>query len=204
MSNEDRKILVVDDHPLIRQGVKDCLNSLGFININQAASKSEALAMIAHTPPDLIILDVNLPDGSGFEVLSWVTSIDRDIRTIILSFNAQPNRIRAAMSAGANAYLLKGAPLSELENAITHVFASPDYFLAKNLNTVTSLDNPKLSIRELQVLSYLMGSESYIEIAKRLFISLPTLKSHVSAIFSKLEVNSRLAAVNRARELGLV
>lgn len=108
------------------------------------------------------------------------------------------------MSAGANAYLLKGAPLSELETAITHVFTSPDYFLAKNLNTVTSLDNPKLSIRELQVLSYLTGSESYIEIAKRLFISLPTLKSHVSAIFSKLEVNSRLAAVNRARELGLV
>lgn len=196
--------LVVDDHPLIREGISNSLNSLGDVSITLAGSKAEAIASITHSPPDVIILDLNLPDGNGFEVLTWVKSINPDTVVIILTFNAQPVNLRAAMIAGANAYILKSAPLSEVKAAVIQCLNSPKYFLSKNIDLVLRSTEAKLTPRELQVLTHLASSAPYLEISRALYISMPTLKSHVASIFAKLGVNSRMAATNKARAEGLV
>ena len=204
MTQKELKFLVIDDHPLVRDGVKNSILSLGYLQVDEAASKSQALAAVSHKPPDVIILDLNLPDGSGFEILTWVKSIKPQTIVIILTFNSLPINIRAAMLAGANAYLLKSAPLSEVKAAVLQTLSAPKYFLSKNIDSVLRQDECQLTPRELQVLTHLATSAPYLEISNSLFISLPTLKSHVASIFSKLGVKSRLAAVNQAREDGLV
>ena len=196
--------LVVDDHPLIREGISNSLTSLGDASITLAGSMAEAIASITHSPPDVIILDLNLPDGNGFEVLTWVKSINPETVVIILTFNAQPVNLRAAMIAGANAYILKSAPLSEVKAAVIQCLNSPKYFLSKNIDLVLRSTEAKLTPRELQVLTHLASSAPYLEISRALYISMPTLKSHVASIFAKLEVNSRMAATNKARSEGLV
>lgn len=204
MNEPTTTFLVVDDHPLIREGISNSLTSLGDASITLAGSMAEAIASITHSPPDVIILDLNLPDGNGFEVLTWVKSINPETVVIILTFNAQPVNLRAAMIAGANAYILKSAPLSEVKAAVIQCLNSPKYFLSKNIDLVLRSTEAKLTPRELQVLTHLASSAPYLEISRALYISMPTLKSHVASIFAKLEVNSRMAATNKARSEGLV
>ena len=204
MNEPTTTFLVVDDHPLIREGISNSLTSLGDASITLAGSMAEAIASITHSPPDVIILDLNLPDGNGFEVLTWVKSINPETVVIILTFNAQPVNLRAAMIAGANAYILKSAPLSEVKAAVIQCLNSPKYFLSENIDLVLRSTEAKLTPRELQVLTHLASSAPYLEISRALYISMPTLKSHVASIFAKLEVNSRMAATNKARSEGLV
>ena len=204
MSNENRKILIIDDHALIRDGVKRAITSIGFAEVFEAASRSEAFAQLAHKNPDVIIVDLNLPDGHGLEIVQWARKNSATIAIVVLTLSADVRIITAAASAGASAFISKSAPVSELISAIESAIRAPLYFSAPSGTRSLESENFELSPREIQILTGLSTDAKYRDLAKEYFISEATLKSHVASIFSKLEVNSRIAALVKARTTGLL
>jgi DNA-binding NarL/FixJ family response regulator len=204
MSNETRKILIIDDHALIRDGVKRAITSIGFAEVFEAASRSEAFAQLAHKNPDVIIVDLNLPDGHGLEIVQWARKNSATIAIVVLTLSADVRIITAAASAGASAFISKSAPISELISAIESAIRAPLYFSAPSGTRALESENFELSPREIQILTGMSTGAKYRDLAKEYFISEATLKSHVASIFSKLEVNSRIAALVKARTTGLL
>lgn len=197
-----RRVLIVDDHPLVRAGLDQTLTKAGFIICGHAASKNEAIAQIAHTNPDLILLDLNLPDGSGFEVANWAREISDDIGIVILTLNDAPEFLIAALAARVSGFVLKSAPISEVVATLERALVTPLSFTASGLNKAlkAKAQLPTLSARELEVLTILATGETTKEIARKLYLSEPTIKTHLKNIYRKLEVSNRTAAIAIARE----
>lgn len=204
MKIENRKILLIDDHALVREGAKSAITALGYINIFEAATRAEAFAQIAHKNPDAIVVDLNLPDGHGLEIVQWARKNSQSIAIIILTLSHDPRLISAAAAAGANAFISKSDPISDLVKAIESSIESPRYFSAPSRVLALAEEDFRLSPRELQILTAMDTGAKYSDMAKEHFISEATLKSHVASIFSKLGVNSRVAALTKARTTGLL
>jgi len=200
------RALIIDDHAVVRSGIRRALESRGDIHVFEAASKAEALAQIAHVSPQLLIIDINLPDGSGLEIVSWVRTISTEMAIVVLTFNESDDFLLSAMRAGASAYVNKSAPLTELTAAVDHALASPGSFAAKEIVDALQRKQLKfgLSQRELQILALLPTDEPLSTLAKSLFISESTLKTHLTHIYRKLDVKNRLQAINVARKAGLL
>ena len=200
------RALIIDDHAVVRSGIRRALESRGDIQVFESATKAEALAQIAHVSPQLLIIDINLPDGSGLEILSWVRTISTEMAIVVLTFNESDDFLLSAMRAGASAYVNKSAPLTELTAAVDHALASPGSFAAKEIVDALQRKQLKfgLSQRELQILALLPTDEPLSALAKSLFISESTLKTHLTHIYKKLDVKSRLQAINVARKAGLL
>jgi DNA-binding NarL/FixJ family response regulator len=200
------RALIIDDHAVVRSGIRRALESRGDIHVFEAASKAEALAQIAHVGPQLLIIDINLPDGSGLEIVSWVRTISTEMAIVVLTFNESDDFLLSAMRAGASAYVNKSAPLTELTAAVDHALASPGSFAAKEIVDALQRKQLKfgLSQRELQILALLPTDEPLSTLAKSLFISESTLKTHLTHIYRKLDVKNRLQAINVARKAGLL
>jgi DNA-binding NarL/FixJ family response regulator len=204
MINEKRKILIIDDHALIRDGIKGAIEALGFSEVSEAASRSEAFAQLAHKNPDVVIVDINLPDGHGLEIVQWARKNSSTIAIIVLTLSADQRVMAAAASAGASAFISKSAPISELISAIQSAIRAPLYFTAPSGLRAIESEDFELSPRELQILTAMDTGAKYRDLAREHFISEATLKSHVASIFSKLDVNSRIAALVKARATGLL
>jgi len=198
----NRRVLIVDDHPIIRAGLEAALTKAGFTVCAHAASKNEAIAQIAHTNPNLILLDLNLPDGSGFEVANWARGISDEIGIVILTLNDAPELLLTALSAQVSGFVLKSAPISEVIATLERALVTPLSFTAngllKALKTKERL--PILSSRELEVLIILATGKSTKEIAHQLYLGEPTIKTHLASIYRKLEVKNRSSAIAVARE----
>lgn len=197
----NRRVLIVDDHPIVRAGLEQALIEANFIICAVAASKNEAIAQIARTNPDLILLDLNLPDGSGFEVANWARGISDEIGIVILTLNDVPELLIAALAAQASGFVLKSAPISEVIATLERALVTPLSFTATGLHRALKAKErlPILSTRELEVLNILAIGKSTKEIAKQLYLSEPTIKTHLASIYRKLEVNNRISAVAVAR-----
>ena len=200
------RALIIDDHAVVRSGIRRALEARGEILVFEAATKAEALAQIAHVSPQLLIIDINLPDGSGLEVVNWVRTISAEMAIVVLTFNESDDFLLAAMNAGASAYVNKSAPLTELMAAVEHAQASPRSFASKEIVNALQRKQLKfgLSQRELQIISLLPTDEPLSALAKSLFISESTLKTHLTHIYQKLSVKNRLQAINVARKAGLL
>ena len=201
-----KRILIIDDHAVVREGLKAALIRHGYEIAAEAASQAEGRAQIAHTNPDVIIVDLNLPDGSGFDVITWTRGISLSIGIVVLTLNDSDSHLLAAMKAGANAYILKSAPLTELIAAIDYSIQSPRSFSAKGIAgaIAATTESFHLTAREFDVLHLLPSGASTEKIAADLYVSQATIKSHLAAIFRKLEVTNRTAAVTKARKHNLV
>ena len=197
----NRRVLIVDDHPIVRAGLEQALIEANFVICAVAASKNEAIAQIARTNPDLILLDLNLPDGSGFEVANWARGISDEIGIVILTLNDVPELLIAALAAQASGFVLKSAPISEVIATLERALVTPLSFTATGLHRALKAKErlPILSTRELEVLNILAIGKSTKEIAKQLYLSEPTIKTHLASIYRKLEVNNRISAVAVAR-----
>lgn len=197
--------LIIDDHVVVREGICRALEIRTGFEIFQAASKAEAYAQIAHLNPTLIIVDINLPDGSGLEIITWVRSLSQTTAIIVLTFNESDEYILAAMKSGASAYVNKGEPLPDLIASIEHALTSPSSFSARDMSGALArrVDHFGLSERELQILTILHRGEPLKELAKSLFITESTLKTHLSTIYRKLDVKSRVQAIEKAKKAGL-
>ena len=200
------RVLVIDDHAVVREGLKRALTSHGFDIVAEAGSQAEGRAQIAHTNPDAIVVDLNLPDGSGFDLISWARNISKTLGIVILTLNDTDTHLVAAIKAGANAYILKSEPLIEVISAIEFSVKSPLSFSAKGLSSVidSSSKSFQLTAREFDVLHLLPSGASTKAIACDLFLSQATIKTHLASIFRKLEVTNRTAAVTKARKHNLV
>jgi DNA-binding NarL/FixJ family response regulator len=185
--------------------VRRALEKLERFDIHEAASRSEAFAQIARTNPALIIVDLNLPDGNGLDIVTWVRSISQQTALVILSFNESDEYVLAAMNAGASAFVQKAAPMSQLLASIEHALLSPQAFSATDIAGAIkrTRETYGLSQRELQILSQLHKGAPLKEFADSLFITESTLKTHLSAIYRKMGVKNRVQAIEKAKKSGL-
>jgi DNA-binding NarL/FixJ family response regulator len=208
-------VLIADDHPLVREGVRALLASVSDMAIvGEAANGEEAIARAAELQPDVILMDLHMPGINGIEATRQVLQINPHIEILVLTMLEDDDSVFAAMRAGARGYLLKGADQAEVLRAITAVthgeaiFSPPiaqrlmQYFA--NMHPVLpSHAFPDLTEREREILSLIAVGRTNAEIAEEFVISSKTVSNHVSNILSKLQVVDRAQAALRARQAGL-
>lgn len=199
-------VLVIDDHESVRAGIKAALSRAGHICVGEASSVSEARAQIAHTNPQVIIVDLSLPDGNGLEIVRWARSISNRIGIVVLTLNPAQDFLLTVMKSGASAFVEKSAPLIELISAIEHSQVAPLSFSAQGITRAIKKDHEAnaLTMRELQVLEKLSDGLSAGEIGLRLFITEATVKTHLASIYRKLDSKNRIQAIIAAKKIGLL
>ena len=196
------RLLVIDDHDVVRQGLVSALGAHGFTLIETAASIKQARAKIAAFNPQAVIVDLNLPDGSGFEVVQWVRKCAPDAAIIILSLNEPSQYVSIARSSGANAYLSKSQSIEEIVTTLNFALMNPRSFTS-TLNT-RHYHTVVLTPREVDVLHLMAKGASNSEISANLYISTSTVKTHISSILRKFDCGNRSTAIMKAREKGLL
>jgi two-component system, NarL family, response regulator DevR len=201
-----RTVLVIDDHPLVRIGIIKSLTAAGFSCIAEAGSTKEAIAMIALHNPQVITVDINLPDGNGLEIIQWAREQSASIIIIVLSLNDELELIAASAKAGAQGFISKAAGIELLIGAIHTALLHPSTFTSdRAIELLLRKKNALvLSPREITVVNYLAGAMSISDIARTMFISHSTIKTHISSIYRKLDAHSRHSAVVRAKTMGLI
>ncbi len=199
-------VLIIDDHESVRAGVKVALARAGHICVGEAATIAEARAQIAHTNPQVIVVDLSLPDGNGLEIVTWARSLSQRIGIVVLTLNSAKDYLLTVMKSGASAYVEKDAPLAELISAIEHSAISPLSFSAQGISGVITrdLEANSLTQRETQVLQKLADGLSAGDIGLELFITQATVKTHLASIYRKLESKNRIQAIIVARKNGLL
>ena len=199
-------ILIVDDHPSVRAGVRRAIEGAGMRCCGEAASRDEAVAQIALHNPDGVILDLNLPDGSGLDVISWIREHSQTMAILMLTISDEDSHLLAAMKSGASAYVKKSAPLSQVVASLKAALAQPNNFSAPGLASIiaTTKISFDLTPRELSVLKAISLEGTNKDLAKSLYISEATFKTHLASIYTKMGVSSRFSAINKARNLNLL
>lgn len=202
---ETPQILLIDDHPSVRSGIKRAIEGAGMSCCGEAASRSEAFAQIAHKTPDGVILDLNLPDGSGLDIVQWIRKHSKEMAIVILTMSDEESHLIAAMRAGASAFVKKSAPLEDVISSLRSALRQPKNFTAADLtNALKKIEaTDLLTPRELTVLHALSLPGTNSQLAKSLFISEATFKTHLTAIYRKFGVSNRFGAVTKGRSINL-
>ena len=200
------KLLIVDDHKIVREGIVNIAKREGIQIVGEADTKESAFAQIAATNPDVITVDLSLPDGSGLEIVKWARRNSQKIGIVVLSFLDDDANLLASLNAGASAFVSKSAELDEILAAILSARKSPLTFTSKGLiRAVNSrIFKATLTSRELEIIAKLPSGLNGEELAKELFITESTLKTHLNSIYRKLQVRNRSGAVSEAKRRGLI
>jgi DNA-binding NarL/FixJ family response regulator len=208
----DIRVVIVDDHPIVREGLTALLSSVpGFAVVGVASTGRDAIREITLTRPDVAILDLQMPDLDGFAATRHITRATPEVKVLVLSMHEDDDSVFAAMRAGANGYLVKGAEQDHIIRAIRCVAAGEAVFgpgVAQRIlgyfRTTPPADPfPELTNRERQILDLLATGLSNAAIARRLGVATKTIANNVSTIFVKLRVADRQHAIIRARDAGL-
>lgn len=206
MSSEAIRVLVVEDHAVVRQGLVALLNVVeGLEVVGEAADGQEAMAQFRKHRPAVTLIDLRLPKGSGVEVIRQLRAEDPSARFIVLTTYDGDEDIYRALKAGAKAYLLKGMTTDDLVMAIRAVHSGKSHIpkvIAERLAERVGVED--LTQRELGVLEQIVSGKSNKEIAATLYISEATVKTHVNNLLSKLGVEDRTHAAMAAIRRGLV
>jgi DNA-binding NarL/FixJ family response regulator len=199
-------VLVIDDHESVRAGIKTALSRAGHVCVGEASTVSEARAQIAHTNPQVIVVDLSLSDGNGLEIVRWARSISNRIGIVVLTLNSAQDFLLTVMKSGASAFVEKSAPLAELMSAIEHSHIAPLSFSAQGISLAMKKNHEAntLTIRELQVLEKLSDGLSATDIGLELFITQATVKTHLASIYRKLDSKNRIQAILAAKKVGLL
>jgi DNA-binding NarL/FixJ family response regulator len=204
-SDGDRLILLVDDHDVVRQGLRLLIETRLQYRVVEAASAEEALAAVERHPVDLVLLDARMPEHDGIWALRRVREAHPDLPVLVLSTYDTEEYVDSALEAGASGYVLKEATTVQLGEAISTALSNKGVYLYPAVAQRVLARSRRgqggeemLSERELEVLSLLADGATNEEIAGSLFLSEKTVKSHLSSIFRKLEVTNRTQAAARA------
>ncbi|MCI0551801.1 MAG: response regulator transcription factor [Anaerolineae bacterium] len=213
------RVLIADDHALFREGVHAILKSVSDIEIvGEAGTGQEALTLAANLTPDVILMDIQMPDLNGVEATQRILKTQPDTGIIIVTMLEDDDSLFSAMRAGARGYVLKGADKAEMLKSIRAVAEGEALFgpaiATRLLNFFHDTPSqpkskspptpfPELTEREREILTCIARGDTNDEIAERLSISLKTVRNHVSSIFNKLQVTNRAQAAIRARDAGL-
>jgi DNA-binding NarL/FixJ family response regulator len=202
------RILVVDDHPVVREGLAAILATQPDFEVaGEAESGAEAVLRAAALAPDVVLMDLEMPGVDGVEAIRRLRERDPGVRVVVLTAFDTDERIVAAIRAGAQGYLLKGAPRADIFRAVRVVREGGSLIeplVASKLLRRVRDDPDELTAREREVLGLLARGLPNRDIAAALFVAERTVKFHVSSILAKLGAANRTQAVARARERGLV
>jgi len=204
--NEPVTVLIVDDHPVVRDGLNAILSTQADITVvGEAGTGAEALQMTAQLRPQVVVMDLMLPDLDGAEVIKRIAGVYCDVSFIVLTSAAGDEQIYRALDAGARGYLFKDMARKELLQAIRAVHEGRRYIPAEVGSRVAeNLPRPGLSAREREVLECLAVGLRNKEIAGRLAISENTVNAHVKNILDKFNVADRTLAVTTALRRGII
>jgi DNA-binding NarL/FixJ family response regulator len=202
-------VLLVDDHELIRHGLRRAFErDEGFTVVGEAGTVAGAIQELSRHKPDVVILDVRLPDGSGLDVARQVRQVRDDIGIVVLTMYAGDEQLFDALEAGASAFVPKDSPAEDVVAAAKHAAVSPRAFTATDLAGAMrrrmSPSGPQLSPREREVLALLADGLGVAQISKQLYISESTTKTHISKLYEKLGAGNRTQALMTALRLGLI
>lgn len=202
-------VMLTDDHELIREGLRRAFEREEDLEvIAEAASVAEAIAVGCKLTPDVAIVDLRLPDGTGLDIVRALRSHSADMGIVVLTMYAGDNQLFDALEAGASAFVPKSAPAEEIVAAARHAAAAPQSFtsadLAEAMKRRMSPQGPQLSPREKEVLQLLADGLGVAQISRKLFISESTTKTHISKLYEKLGAANRAQALMTALRLGLL
>jgi DNA-binding NarL/FixJ family response regulator len=207
------RVMVVDDHPMWRDSVARDLGEAGFDVVATAGEGAQALRIAAAVRPDVVVLDLQLPDISGVEVTRGLQAAYPGARVLILSASGEHRDVLDAVKAGATGYILKSASRAELLDAVRRTGLGDAVFSAglaglvlgefRRLATDPAPDTPRLTEREAEILRMVGTGLSYKQIAERLFLSHRTVQNHVQNTLNKLHLHNRVDLVRYAIEHGL-
>lgn len=212
---EPIRILVADDHPHFRDGLRALLLSAPDLEVvGEAGDGERAVSLAARLQPDVILMDLNMPGVGGIEATRRILLTSPHISILVISMLEDDDSVFAALRAGARGYLLKGALKAEILRAIRAVTSGEAIFgpsIAKRLMNYFATPHPgapkdafpELTGREHEILALIARHQTNPEIAHRLHLSPKTVRNHVSNIFTKLQVSDRAQAIIRARDAGL-
>jgi DNA-binding NarL/FixJ family response regulator len=212
-TDEPLRVLVVDDHPIWRDGLAEKLAERGFTLAGTAGDGAQALRLVRATRPHVVLLDLHLPDMSGVEVTRRLLAADASIRVLILSASGEQQNVLDAMTAGATGYLVKSARLDEVATAVRSAAAGETVFTPglaglvlgeyRRLDTSLEQGTPRLTARETEVLRLVAKGLTYPEIAERLVLSHRTVQNHVQNTLGKLQLHNKAQLVRYALEQGI-
>ena len=204
--NQIIRILVADDHPIVREGVVHALNRQSdMCVIAEASNGQEVCDLYDKLAPDVLLLDLRMPGKDGLEVIKELMTRALKPRIVVMTVCQATEDIRLALTAGAKGYLLKEAEPEELWDTIRKVFVGDVALpLAVSGKLAASLAEPQLSAREMQVLRQLCAGDSNKEIAQKIYLSQSTVKFYIGQIYRKLGAVGRSAAITIAARRGLV
>ncbi len=201
-------VLLVDDHPVVRSGLRAVLNTDTVHVVGEAASGEEAILLADHLHPDVVLCDLRLGEGmNGIQTTAALRALDPAPAVLILTTFNRDAEILGAIEAGATGYLLKDVAPEVIVEGLQRA-ARGDMFLAPDLahRVLKGMRNPppRLTVREIEVLRLMSTGASNKGIASALFVTEATVKSHIAHIFTKLNVDSRSRAIHLAQESGLI
>ncbi len=210
---EQIRVLIVDDHPHFRDGLRGLLLSASDLEvIGEAGDGREAISLAERLQPDVILMDLGMPGVNGIEATRAILRTSPHISILVISMFEDDDSVFAALQAGARGYLLKGALKAEILRSVRAVASGEAIFgptIAKRLMQYFANPRaprsffPELTEREHEILALVAQHQTNPEIANRLHLSPKTVRNHVSNIFTKLQVADRAQAIIRAREAGL-
>ena len=212
------RVVIVDDHPVVRRGLRSLLETLPGIEVaGEAADGEAAVREVQLTRPDAVLMDVQMPGMDGIQATRPIGVCCPDVAVLVLTMLDDDATVFTAMQAGARGYLLKGAAQDEIARALRAVVAGEvifgpqvaarvlSFFASPVMAAASRSDQPfpELSARESQILDLLASGQRTAAIAEQLYLSPKTVSNNLTAIFAKLQVASRAEAIVLARERGL-
>lgn len=206
------KVLIVDDHPVWRDGVQADLEAAGHTVVGEAADGREAIALARDAMPEVVLMDLQLPHVSGVEATRRIVEESPHVKVLVLSASAEEKDVLEAVKAGAAGYLLKSSTSEELVGAVTRVRDGEPVFTPSLAGLVLDefrriakkdVGEPELTARENEVLKYVAKGYTYREIGEKLFISTKTVQNHVQNILTKLQLRKRYELMRYALHRGL-
>ncbi len=213
--DEAVRVVVADDHPVVRQGLVTLLRSLGGVEvIGEATDGLEAVALCERHQPDVVVMDLNMPGVDGIEATRRVVAANPHIGVLVLTMFDDDASLFAALRAGARGYVLKGADQADIARAIAACARGEAIFgpvvAARVLEHFVGIAQapaapafPELTDREREILEHIAGGANNARIAQHFGISVKTVRNHSSNIFAKLHVSDRAQAIIVARDKGL-
>jgi two-component system response regulator DegU len=205
------RLLLVDDHKLLRQGLRRAVEEAGFDVVGEAGDGEEAVRLATALRPDLVLMDVTMPVLDGIEATRRLRLMAPDSRVVILTMHGEEETVDQALRAGAVAYLLKDCSTDQVAETL-HAVAAGETDLSANLarSLLAELPGPEpavatsLSHREVEVLQMFADGRSTVEVGQGLYISAKTVKNHLASIYEKLDARDRTQAVLTAVRMGII